>query len=79
MIPDFCAILPVDKTPMACYSIYRVKESTTSGGSNMEYTYTMEEYNEMHKLLEEGKITASEWADYCIACLKNIMKEVDEK
>jgi len=45
----------------------------------MEYTYTMEEYNEMHKLLEEGKITASEWADYCIACLKNIMKEVDEK
>lgn len=34
--PEFCAILPVDKTPVACYSIYRVKENQTTGGNEYE-------------------------------------------
>lgn len=34
--PDFCVILPVDKTSVACYSIYRVKGSQTTGGNEHE-------------------------------------------
>ena len=43
----------------------------------MTYTFTMEEYNEMYKMYREGKITANDWADYCLECLRNALK--DEK
>lgn len=30
--PRICVILPVDKMPMTCYSVFRVKENQTTGG-----------------------------------------------
>ena len=40
----------------------------------MAYTFTMEEYNEMYKMYKEGKITADEWGDYCLECLRNALE-----
>ena len=44
----------------------------------MAYTFTMEEYNEMYKMYKEGKITANEWGDYCLECLKNALEDEKE-